>query len=239
MSEILKDFEKRTLLTDGKSNTKTAKNSMKSYYLSLQPTNLNSKGENLCKFSTKECRNACLQFAGRQSFPNVVLSRSRKTEFWVQHPKEFLLKLLGELKTINGKGKAAIRLNLLSDVDWDLQFSTYFGVKNVLSSFDNIQFYDYTKDPFKVGANLTPNYNLTYSYSGGNWKYCEKFLKEKKANIAMVFKNSLPLIWNGFPVINGDESDERYLDKKGVIVGLKYKVPHGVKYVPNKFVIEQ
>ena len=29
----------------------------------------------------------------------------------------------------------------------------------------------------------------------------------------------------GFKVINGDESDERFLDEKGVIVGLKYKRP--------------
>src|SRR5690349_5288073 len=125
--DLIKYFEKKALLTDGKSNTKTAKNSMKSYYLSLQPTDLNSKGENLCKFSTKECRAACLQFAGRQSFDNVVQSRSRKTEFFVHHKQDFLRKLWLELATLNAKAllrqeKVAVRLNLLSDVNWDMLF---------------------------------------------------------------------------------------------------------------------
>jgi hypothetical protein len=66
--EILDYFSdrRRKLLTDGKSNTKTAKNALPTYYLSLQPTDLNSRGENLCKFATKECRTQCLQYAGRQ-----------------------------------------------------------------------------------------------------------------------------------------------------------------------------
>ena len=39
----------------------------------------------------------------------------------------------------------------------------------------------------------------------------------------MVFRNELPTHWNGFPVINGDENDLRFLDPKGVVVGLKAK----------------
>lgn len=81
---------------------------------------------------------------------------------------------------------------------------------------------------------------MTFSYSGGNWKWCEKFLKEKKANVAVVFKNDLPLTWRGYKVINADESDERFLDEKGVICGLKYKNPkNGTKYSPNKFVVDE
>lgn len=55
----------------------------------------------------------------------------------------------------------------------------------------------------------------------------------------MVFKNDLPLIYKGFKVIDGTISDERFLDEKGVIVGLKYKTPRGVPYVKNKFVIDE
>ncbi len=127
--DLIEYFKKRTLLTDGKSNTKTAKNSMATFYLSLQPTDLNSKGENLCKFSTKECRTACLQFAGRQSFDNVVQSRSKKTEFFVQHKTEFLQKLWFELEKLDQKGKkVAVRLNLLSDVDWEEDFIVSGGL---------------------------------------------------------------------------------------------------------------
>jgi len=235
--DLLEYFKKKALLTDGKSNTKTAKNSIKSYYLSLQPTDLNSKGENLCKFSTKECRTACLQFAGRQSFDNVVQSRSRKTEFFVQYKDIFLRKLWGELYDLNQKGKCAVRLNLLSDVDWEKEFQN--ESLPGLETFENIQFYDYTKDHFKALGNKLANYHLTLSYSGHNWKQCEVALKNKVANVTVVFKNVVPLTYNGFTVVDGDKSDERFLDPQGVIVGLKYKTPKGVKYEKTKFVIDE
>jgi hypothetical protein len=40
--------------------------------------------------------------------------------------------------------------------------------------------------------------------------------------VAAVFKD-VPDTWQGFPVINGDESDLRFLDPAGVVVGLKAK----------------
>ena len=86
--------------------------------------------------------------------------------------------------------------------------------------------------------NDVPNYNLTYSFSGYNWLMCERFLKEKIANVSVVFKSEPPKEYKEFKVINGDETDERFLDDKGVIIGLKYKVPRGVKYETNKFVID-
>lgn len=229
-------FNKKPLLTDGKSNTKTAKNAMSTYYLSLQPASLNSKQMNLCRFSTKECRQACLQYAGRQSFSNVVLSRQRKTEFLVNYEEDFIKKLYLELNSLNSKGNVAIRLNLLSDLNWEKLFNKY---EFSLSHFPGIQFYDYTKEYDKVLNNILENYHLTFSFSGYHWDKASILLKEKIANVAVVFKNQVPLQWNDFEVINGDLSDERFLDKKGVIVGLKYKTPKGVPYTKNKFVVDE
>lgn len=228
---------KKKLLTDGKSNTKTAKNSMHTYYLSLQPTNLNSMGENLCKFSTKECRQACLQFAGRQSFSNVVQSRTRKTEYFVTRREEFLKELWAELEVLNQKGKCAIRLNLLSDVNWENEFST---IGKNLATLRKIQLYDYTKDPLKIVGSQVKKYNFTFSYSGGNWRWCEKFLKEKTANVAVVFDKKLPSTYKGYKVIDGTLDDERFLDKKGVIVGLVYKTARGQKIdvINSKFIVK-
>jgi hypothetical protein len=64
-------------------------------------------------------------------------------------------------------------------------------------------------------------------------------MKNKVANVSVVFKNKLPLIWNGFAVVDGDTTDERFLEQKGLIVGLKYKTPKGVKYQKNKFVVDE
>jgi hypothetical protein len=39
----------------------------------------------------------------------------------------------------------------------------------------------------------------------------------------VVFEKVLPATYKGIPVINGDESDVRFMDKPGVVVGLKAK----------------
>jgi hypothetical protein len=229
-------FEKKKLLADGKTNTKMAKNKTKTYGLSLIPHSLNSKKENICKFSTKECRAMCLNMTGRAGFNSVQMARRNKTDFFVYHRKEFLDKLYGELETINRKGeKCLVRLNVVSDVDWNEEFK---NVGKDLSQFKKITFYNYTKDPFRIVNNSLKNQHFTYSYSGGNWNWCERFLNKKEANVAIVFKGEMPKKYKGYTVINGDVDDERVLDKKGRIVGLRYKVPRGVKYQPNKFVIE-
>lgn len=41
-------------------------------------------------------------------------------------------------------------------------------------------------------------------------------------NVAAVF-HKLPETWLGYPVMDGDDSDLRFLDPKGHIVGLKSK----------------
>lgn len=234
--DLINYYSKKQLLSDGKSNTKLAKNKTKTYGLSLVPHKLNTKGENLCKYSTKECRAMCLNMTGRAGFNSVQNARLNKTNFFVEHRKEFIDKLYNELKGINDKGeKCLVRLNVVSDVDWYTEFKNK-GYN--LEDFKNIIFYAYTKNPFVIEANSSDNQHFTFSYSGGNWNWCEKFLKEKTANVAVVFKNSLPSTWRGYKVINGDDNDERVTDEKGVIVGLKYKVPRGIKYTKNKFVID-
>lgn len=235
--DLNKYFEKKQLLADGKSNTKMAKNKTKTYGLSLIPHKLNSKGEDLCKFSTKECRALCLNKSGRAGFDSVQTARLYKTDFFVQFKDTFLDKLYKELEKIESKGeKCLVRLNVVSDVDWNSEFSKR-GLD--IGKFRNITFYAYTKNPFQIEANNLDNQHFTFSYSGGNWNWCEKFLKEKTANVAVIFKNGLPSRWRGYKVINGDNDDDRTLDERGVIVGLKYKVPKGIKYQKNKFVVDE
>lgn len=229
-------YKSKKLLSDGKTNAKLAKNNLKTYGLSLIPHSLNSKKENLCKFSTAECRKSCLNMTGQGAFSSVQIARLNKADYFVNHKSDFINKLYGELSTINKKGKAAIRLNVISDVDWEGEMK-----KNgkSLGEFKNITFYGYTKNPELINGNNLDNQHYTFSFSGYNWDKCEKFLKEKTANVAVVFKNDLPLTYKGFRVIDGTISDERFLDEKGVIVGLKYKTPRGVPYTKNKFVIDE
>ena len=66
------------------------------------------------------------------------------------------------------------------------------------------------------------NYDLTFSYSGENWDVCE-FLLKKGIRVAVVFENHLPTEFKGYPVIDANEYDARFLDEGGIICGLTYK----------------
>ena len=83
------------------------------------------------------------------------------------------------------------------------------------------QFYDYTKNYTRFNKVLPSNYHLTFSRSEINHEIAMDILS-KGHNVAMVF-DKLPETYNGYKVVNGDETDLRFLDEKNVIVGLKYK----------------
>lgn len=233
---IKQHFIKNNLLTLG-GNAKIDKNDIPTYNLSLLPHTLNSKKENLCTYSTAECRAACLNMAGKGAFASVQNARSLRTEFFVQHRKEFLIVLTSELARINSLYKRAlIRLNTFTDINWKKEFA---NVNINIEDFVNLTFYGYTKNPLYVQS-AAKNEEYVYSYSGKNWKQCEAFLEEKKCNVAVVFGNELPEMYKGFKVIPGDTTDERLREKEGTgfIVGLKYKKPKGIKPLLENFVVK-
>ena len=104
-------------------------------------------------------------------------------------------------------------LNGTSD-EWKL-------ARALAAKFPEVEFYDYTKIP-APWKRVTANYHLTFSFSGTNLPACIDALQHG-INVAVVFSGSLPATWHGYPVINGDESDLRFLDPVGVIVGLSTK----------------
>jgi hypothetical protein len=66
-----------------------------------------------------------------------------------------------------------------------------------------------------------PRINVTFSKSENNWDDCVLALNTG-INVAVVF-NQVPNTYKGYKVVDGDVSDERFNDQKGVIVGLKAK----------------
>jgi hypothetical protein len=119
------------------------------------------------------------------------------------------------------------RLNGTSDIQWEN--IKIRDDKNVFQLFPDLQFYDYTKIVNRFDKKLPINYNLTFSYSKEEDYYNGQIdnlsikLLKKDINVAVVFRNELPKTYLGFPVVNGDESDLRFNDYRGVIVGLKSK----------------
>jgi hypothetical protein len=123
------------------------------------------------------------------------------------------------IKKHKDKAIVTFRLNGTSDIRWE-KIKVREG-KNIFELYPDVQFYDYTKNPKRFDDVLPANYDLNFSRSETNDKHAMAILK-KGYNVAMVF-NKIPNEYEGFEVINGDETDLRFLDKKGVIVGLKYK----------------
>jgi hypothetical protein len=113
----------------------------------------------------------------------------------------------------NGK-IGAVRMNGTSDIAWTEEWPELFGL------FPNIQFYDYTKDPARVGVILPLNYHLTFSRSEDNDDDVDRIMDDGFANVAVVFDKELPEYYNGYSVISGENDDERFLDPDGCIVGL-------------------
>ena len=223
---------KTTLLTSG--NQKILKGEKLGYItkgIHLAPANLS--GYEVCQWRSKGCTASCLNTAGRGQMNSIQVSRINKTKLFFERKSEFLSKLAKEISSsiksaVKKEMEAVFRLNLTSDLMWeDIQL---FKGTNLFQHFPETQFYDYTKSfkrmasfldkPFIKGeAKFPSNYHLTFSRSENNDKKCEMVLA-MSGNVAVVFRNQLPKTWKGFEVVNGDDTDLRFLDKKGVVVGL-------------------
>ena len=217
----------KTLLSNGATNTKTAKNSIKTFILYIAPHTMNNKGVNLCPKASKGCAIACLYSAGRGKFSNVQSSRINKANYYINDKVKFVNQLATEIrkkvKTARKTGeKIAFRLNGTSDLDFVYLLKKYAAL-DIETLKDIAKFYDYTKILGKAIKYIKhPNYTVTFSRAEDNESDAMKALK-LGANVAAVFANSLPQTYKGFQVVDGDKTDLEMLSYKNVILGLKAK----------------
>jgi hypothetical protein len=200
-------------------NYKTRKGESRGYLtavLHLAPHKLS--GSNMCPKASAGCSAACLNTAGKGVNPHIQQSRIRRTRIYVEQKDVFLHLLMSDLAALRRKAGRegmlpAVRLNATSDQPMlPIQLAKLFP---------EIQFYDYTKIKEVFGWDLPANYFPTFSRSETNWDECEEILNSG-GNVAVVFAQR-PATYLGYEVVNGDESDLRFLDKRGVIVGLSPK----------------
>jgi hypothetical protein len=231
-------------------NAKTIKGQKRGYMtavLYLSPGNLS--GTELCAMSTlAACRVGCLSTAGRggiaagrkiftapngDTLPDNAIQRARlaRTAFFLSDRNAFMAQLVREITAFVARAKRlglvpVVRLNGTSDIRWeDIPVQ---GKASVFALFPRIRFYDYTKLPNRRRAIGVRNYHLTFSYS-----HVPTFAPivasavrtyGAAVNYAAVFAGkTLPAHFLGRAVVNGDESDLRFLDKPGVVVGLTAK----------------
>ena len=184
--------------------------------LHLAPFTLS--GKNVCPKASNGCAKACLNTSGHGRYAMVQNARKNRTLRFFNDKTQFEMDLIADIKTVVRRaGKngliPTVRINGTSDLPT-------LAIKTA-KLFPDVQFYDYTKIAKTFEKELPKNYHLTFSRSETNEGECLELLK-KGVNVAMVFK-SMPKTYKGFEVVSGDDSDLRFLDKKGVIVGLSAK----------------
>ena len=158
----------------------------------------------------------------------IQQSRIAKTKLFFEQKMDFFAKLSKEISSsiksaLKKEMQAVFRLNLTSDLMWEKEKDTE-GL-TIFERFKDTQFYDYTKSFQRMAkflgehSEFPKNYHLTFSRSENNDAKCQMVLA-MGGNVAVVFRNQLPKTWKGFEVVNGDDTDLRFLDKRGVVVGL-------------------
>jgi hypothetical protein len=216
---------------------KGMKQGYNTYILHLAPADLS--GYETCPKRTTGCTGSCLNLAGRGGMfkrgetTNVIQqARIRKTKMFFEQRIEFMAHLVKDIE-LGIKQSARLGLTPVFRLNGtsDLSFEKYPVIRNskiyrnIFEAFADIQFYDYTKVLGRKVKDI-PNYSLTFSAADGNDADVAKAI-EQGYNIATVFgiKKTLPMPeqYMGLPVFNGDESDLRFLDPRGVIVGLYAK----------------
>ena len=212
---------------------KGLKSGYNTYILHLAPADLS--GYNTCPKATAGCKSACLNTAGRggmfkkgETTNAIQKARIRKTKMFYEQRQDFMLTLKKDIELAIKQSKKlglipVIRLNGTSDLSWE-KYDMIPG-QNVFECFPDIQFYDYTKILGRKVKGIA-NYNLTFSAADGNDADVYSAISQGY-NIATVFgikkTDPMPESYNGLPVSNGEESDLRFLDPKGVVVGLYAK----------------
>lgn len=210
-------------------NAKTVKGDGAEYmtaikYMQPYKTVYQGKVHNICAMADKAgCAEPCLNGAGRGQMNVVQRGRQRKTVFYLSDRIGFMDTLINDITVFsrrqrNNGVQPCVRLNGTSDIQYEKT--------GIMEQFPEVQFYDYTKIVKRAYAKLPSNYHLTLSYSEKDPEYAEQVIqavRDTGVNAAVVFRHKLPKTFKGLPVIDGDKDDLRFLDPKGVIVGLVAK----------------
>lgn len=179
--------------------------------LSMAPGDLS--GYEVCASRSEECTTHCLYTAGRGLIFTTQWARIVRAIWYFEDRKSFMRSLMAD---IDRRRTSAIRLNVLSDIMWERKHPEIF------KEFPDVQFYDYTKHYKRMLKDRPDNYHLTFSVSENNHRQARDVLA-KGHNVAAVLAAPRQELW-GYPVLDGDEHDLRFLDPKGHVVGL---IPKG------------
>lgn len=213
-------------------SAKTSKGEKLGYLTGIIYMNNRVLPKTFCPSHTEDCMASCLRSSGNLGLIDGHNALTARALLYVHHRETFILRLKAEIAALVKKAERAglipcVRLNGSSDIPWETEKNGAV-IGWIMDNFPQCRVYDYTKIPGRAMrfAEIDSSYRITFSWSGENQKQCKKLL-ELGCNVAVPFNikrgDKLPAKFLNHRVIDGDEHDLRFLDKKGVIVGLRYK----------------
>lgn len=246
---MAKEFKGSLIRSGGNAKTVKGDGVYETAIMYLAPAHIALGNRTVCSMAVlAACINGCLFTAGKGGMNNVRQARINKTKRYFADRTAFMAELADNLEAFvrycaRKEVKPAVRLNGTSDILWETGHPiTRNGVEyaSAFEAFPEVQFYDYTKVTKRVLKPLPANYSLTLSYSEANPRYTDMVIDAAKAsgaNVAVVYRTKAlrdSLVGDHLEhaegtrmmnrkVIDGDRDDLRFLDERGVIVGLYAK----------------
>lgn len=213
------------------SNIKIAKNNAPTLSLTLsshaqchRPWGEGFQVLNTCPWAGA-CSAVCVLKGGHGSRPKVVRARNWRTSILYDQPMGFAAVLRAEIlraaRRTNG-GPFLARLNVNSDLPWHLIPELFEGVP--------IRAYDYTKDPFVLDGDgwvIPGKYRKIYSWNETTDHLAAFRFLDRGGSVAVVTNRkkgeAVKSTFHGYPIVDGDQSDNRFDTPPGVIVDLYAK----------------
>jgi len=196
------------------SSQKLVKGSLQGFdSLGLYLSPAGKSGKDLCTFSCNGCEAACLDESGhnliekRSGHNSIDIARILKS-WTLEFRKDIAYKILSA-EIISGNRKAkkegrkfCVRLNCTSDVDFS----------DLIASFPQVQFYDYTKNPNNTGSD---NHHITFSWGGfssGRLQHYRNALARGQKIAFPIVKADVARVLSLPNTQSFDDTDLRFLD---------------------------
>ena len=175
---------------------------------------------NSCASASLGCGLNCLNESGHgqkhmmnEDVHSVHVARVTRTMIWFRFRDQFKAKMQREIRALVRKAK---RMNLVPVVrpngTTDFNFESLWP--ELFTTNTDVIFYDYTKNANR-DVSYIPNYSLSFSVSETNLDAAKAEL-QRGLNVVMVLRlkrnDPKPDYVLGYPTINGDIHDLRFLD---------------------------
>jgi hypothetical protein len=207
------------LLTPPDANTKIRKSARLVWSLTLAPAASSGMINTCVRYA--DCHDVCVLTSGKGGVPAVQRSRAARTALLYRAPDAFAVLLADEIdRAARTDREWRVRLNAASDISWEL--AAPWLLQRIADNGGAA--YDYTK---AWGRPDTPGYTLCRSVDSRQDIDKIRATVATGRNVAVILPigktEPTPNEWLGMPAIDGDVSDDRSADPRGVIVILRAK----------------